>query len=252
MAGFGMILGGALQGYGNNILEQAKARREAALKFLEQQMADERQTKRDEREMEFRRSESQTDRDFRAKEGKLDRDARAAEFSQEQAGKGEYGTTQDGGSVFIQGGKARPVTGQDGKPVKLAGTKADKPAEVSTAEWLVQQGVAKDASEAWRLVRSARDDPEKSRGSIYKAWLTTLKPEFGAVDSEALQAEATKRTEETMRFLESAETGPAPAPAGEAAPPAPRDKAVRVIGRIYSAPDGRKVRWTGEGWELVP
>ncbi len=34
-------------------------------------------------------------------------------------------------------------------------------------------------------------------------------------------------------------------------PPAPRDKSQRKTGEIYKAPDGRKVKWMGNGWQLV-
>lgn len=55
-------------------------------------------------------------------------------------------------------------------------------------------------------------------------------------------------------------TQPAPAAPVAATPspgtgdnvPAPRDPAQRVVGQVYTAPDGRKVRWRGDGWELVP
>jgi hypothetical protein len=41
--------------------------------------------------------------------------------------------------------------------------------------------------------------------------------------------------------------GPVSGPVEEA----PRNAADRVTGKVYRAPDGRMVRWTGAGWELV-
>jgi hypothetical protein len=34
--------------------------------------------------------------------------------------------------------------------------------------------------------------------------------------------------------------------------PAPRDPAQRKVGEVYTAPDGRNVKWTGQGWLVVP
>jgi hypothetical protein len=51
-------------------------------------------------------------------------------------------------------------------------------------------------------------------------------------------------TEPTIPGLGS---GPVSGPVEEA----PRNAADRVTGKVYRAPDGRMVRWTGAGWELV-
>lgn len=40
--------------------------------------------------------------------------------------------------------------------------------------------------------------------------------------------------------------------APSALPPAPRDAAARTVGQVYVSPTGKKGRWTGQGWELVP
>jgi hypothetical protein len=49
------------------------------------------------------------------------------------------------------------------KPEQGAMGQEHKPAEVKTAEWLIQNGVAKDANQAWNLVSSAK---EKTRSSF--------------------------------------------------------------------------------------
>lgn len=48
-------------------------------------------------------------------------------------------------------------------PGDKEGAKQHTPAEIQSAEWLIRNGVAKDATEAWNKVRSAR---EKTRGSF--------------------------------------------------------------------------------------
>lgn len=215
MAGFGAVIGGALEGWGSARLDQLKAEREAKLRSLERQEDRDWQVKRDADERKFRSDEAAMSRDFTSKENEKTRAANA-----------DILTTESGDSVVRDGSGVKPLTDKDGKPVRLASGTKDKPAEVSTAEWLVQNGVASDAASAWRMVRSAKSDPEKSRASIYKSWMTVLKPEFGNADGEALQAEAELRTQQTLDYLnkedeatpdggKSADSTPAPAGTGE-------------------------------------
>ena len=191
MAGFGMILGGAAKGLGAGLLAQAQAKREETLRLLE----NERQDKLLKEERDFRSSEADKARKFESEQSQLNRDASGV----------QYGTEAGSGfSVAIRGDKATPVTGPDGQPMKLStkGDGSDDPADVKTAEWLIQQGVAKDADEAWSLVRRARENPENVRASIFKQWMTTLKPEFGKADGDEIQREAARLTDETMKVID--------------------------------------------------
>ena len=208
MAGFGAVIGGALEGWGTARLDQLRAEREAKLRALERQEDRDRQAKRDADERKFRSDEAAMSRDFTTKENDKTRAANA-----------DILTTESGDSVVRDGSSVKPLTDKDGKTVRLASGTKDKPAEVSTAEWLIQNGVAKDAASAWRLVRSAKADPEKSRASIYKSWLDVLKPQWGVADGEALQKEAELRTQQTLDYLDR-EDGEAPADE-EASTPAP-------------------------------
>lgn len=74
---FASMAAGAAKGYGTNVVEQAKARREAALRSLEL-----------EREMSFRSGENRLDREARAAESAADRDQRA-ELAQKQLDEAE-------------------------------------------------------------------------------------------------------------------------------------------------------------------
>jgi hypothetical protein len=229
MAGFGMILGGAVKGYGEGVLAEAQAKRKAALDAIEA----ERQDRRIAEDREFRSREAEIGRTAQSEENEKQRQFSAGENEKNRSTQGTYSTTDDGSSVFVQGDKAKPVTGEDGKPVKMATSKDAKPAEIATAEWLVQQGVAGDVKEAWAMVRSSRTDPEKSRAGIYKEWLRTLKPEFGNVkDPAKLQEEATRMTEQTMRMLEQAD-----APAGDKPAPGKRPAGVSDDAVIKQAQD---------------
>lgn len=305
MAGFGLILGGAMSGWSEGRLGEIKAEREARLKELEEA----RQDRRLKEEREFRSKEAAIGRTFEAGEREKDRAAtregRKEEFgfrreerigSQEfTAGEGEksraYQTEEREDTQEFTGSEAeknraarreelstsaeivkgedgtdyvrtpeglKPVTDTEGKPVKLAAGTKDKPAEVSTAEWLIQQGVAPDAASAWRMVRAARSDPEKSRASIYKAWLDALtKGQYGTPDPAELEKAAREATEKTLEYLEQEEgvsTGARSETQGEPEGPAnmiPADPANRVIGKIYKNKKGQMARWTGKGWELV-
>lgn len=59
-----------------------------------------------------------------------------------------------------------------------------------------------------------------------------------------------QRTRELMGGPPRQTTSQGGQPASDT-PPAPRDRAQRVVGQVYQAPDGRLVEWTGEGWRLV-
>jgi hypothetical protein len=338
MAGFGMIIGGAMSGWSEGRLSQIKAEREARMKELEEARQDRRiaedrefrsreaelgrqhdtsmQGRREkfeggqreldrsfrseeredtqsfqggesEKDRRFRSTEAETDRTFRAGEGDKDRGFRREEreddqgfrggeaekdrkFRSEEAERsredaGELVTGADGASYSRRGSKVSKITDEEGKPVKLAGQRPDDaPAEVQTAEWLIRQGVAASPEEAWRLVRGARTDPEKSRAAIYKAHLALLKPEFGTADGPAIQKEAMRLTDEVMRQLDEADAPPAKKSdqqsrvrtqdteeVGTPANVIPSDPAKRVVGKVYINKKGQQARWMGTGWEPV-
>lgn len=297
MAGFGMILGGAMSGWSDARLDEIKAEREARLQELEAQrqdrrLADERefrsreaelgrnfeagenektraatrenredtqkyQSGENQEERSFRREEREGGQDFESTERQKERDYRSTEADKQREAAGDLVTDDKGNSYSRTGSKVKPITGDDGKPVKLAttGSAASKPAEVSTAEWLVTQGVAPDAATAWKMVRSARSDPDKSRASIYKAWLDALtKGQLGTPDPAELEKQAREATEKTLQYLgdeDGAEGGAAPAQDSGASSVIPSDPAKRVIGKTYTNKDGRKAIWRGNGWEPV-
>lgn len=308
MAGFGMILGGAMSGWSDARLDEIKAEREARLQELEAQrqdrrLADERefrsreaalgrehdtamadrsekfqskeneinraatrenredtqkyQSGENQEERSFRREEREGGQDFESTEREKDRDYRSTEADKQREAAGDLVTDDKGNSYSRTGSKVKPITGDDGKPVKLAttGSAASKPAEVSTAEWLVTQGVAPDAATAWKMVRSARSDPDKSRASIYKAWLDALtKGQLGTPDPAELEKQAREATEKTLQYLgdeDSAGGGAAPAQDSGASSVIPSDPAKRVIGKTYTNKDGKKAIWRGNGWEPV-
>jgi hypothetical protein len=255
MAGLlGYAAAGALSGYGKGIVDEAKARREEALRELEHSRLMQRE---------------QMDRDFRSSENEKSRQFQASENEKTRTAQGDVMTLEDGTAALRQGSTVTPITGEGGKPVKtLRKTSESTPADVQTAEWLVSRGVAKDVNEAWSMVRRTRENPEGGRAAIFKAFLSALKPEFGNVDGAKLQEEAQRLTEQTMRFLEQGsapqQSAPsaAPPPAisapkdtgtgkGGRYPEAPRDPAQRKTGQVYTAPNGKKGRWMGTGWQPV-
>lgn len=149
MAGFGAAMfaaAGAMQGVGNQIIEDAKAKREERLKQLEREFQLKRDDTRYARDVElkkmdqtFQGGESEKSRTFQGGENALNRNQqssenqrridaerdleeqraknRATEGEKDRAIKGEYGTGTDGKTMFLQGGQAKPVTGPDGQPV---------------------------------------------------------------------------------------------------------------------------------------
>ena len=237
---------GAAKGLGDNMLLQAKEAREERLRKLD----DERQDRRDQTNRDFQSSEAVKSRDYQSLEAQKQRDYQSLMG-------GDPLTLEDGTTGVRRGDKVTPLTGPDGKPVKAMGGAKDKSAEVTTAEWLIQQGVAKTPAEAWEKVRGARSDPEKSRASIFKTLVTTAtKDSMGNVDMEKVTADALKQTDIIMRHLNEADgDAPADAPPStvktEQAPPAPRDFASREKGKVYTSSTGKQGRWTGTGWEML-
>lgn len=85
-----------------------------------------------------------------------------------------------GAAASMKSGKFKAVKGADGSinvmnentgtvttPIKgdpslMAGKNQHAPAEINTAEWLIKNGVAKDAPQAWSMVRSAREKTKSS------------------------------------------------------------------------------------------
>jgi hypothetical protein len=280
MAGFGMILGGAMSGWSDARLDEIKAEREARLQELEAQ----RQDRRLAEERDFRSKEAEIGRNFDASqteksqaftssENQKERDYRSTEAGKAREASGDLVTDDKGTTYSRTGSTAKPLVDDKGNPIKVAsgGKAADKPAEVSTAEWLISQGVASTPAEAWKMVRSARADPDKSRASIYKAWLDALtKGALGTPDAADLQKQAQDATEKTLQYLDQE---PSDAGAGsqggsgasKAATPRtqdtedvvtpanviPSDPAKRVINKVYINKNGQMARWKGNGWEPV-
>lgn len=292
MAGFGAFLGhvaaGAMQGAGLGLQEDVKRQWEKAKEDATQahqlRLADIQhgQTmQRDATRRQHETSERLASQDY---ESGRDR----AKWAREDETAGDLHTAEDGSVVRVHKGKGSTVTGPDGKPLRLRQTPKDgsTPADVATAEWLIRQGVAKDATEAWDKVRRARDNPN-SRARLVLDTFKALKE-----DARDRRSDVEKRREaETIvdgilagedgavapaapgnqpSAAGGAATAPAAAPAaparrpfprtaddarrefGTGIPAAPRDPSQREVGKTYLAPDGRKVKWRGTGWQVVP
>jgi hypothetical protein len=273
MAGFGMIIGGAMSGWSDARLDEIKAEREARLQELEAQrqdkrLADERDFRSKEAEIGRNFESGQTDKTiaaakdartqnetFTSGESQKERDYRSGEAEKAREAGGDLITDDQGNSYSRVGSKASKVVDDQGNPIKAVSGKAtDKPAEVSTAEWLITQGVAPDAATAWKMVRSARADPDKSRASIYKAWLDALtKGQLGNADPVELEKNAREATDKTLQYLnqdDSTEGGAKPG-AAPASTVIPSDPAKRVIGKTYTNKNGQQAIWKGNGWEIV-
>lgn len=97
----------------------------------------------------------------------------------------ELKTVKPGESLIgIKGGKASVLFTA---PESIKGANQHTPAEVQTAEWLIKNGVAKDANGAWSLVRSAR---EKSK-SAFVADLVKGSVMPGAKSTDLIEMEKT-------------------------------------------------------------
>lgn len=257
MAGFLMaVAGGALQGTGQGIVAEARAKREAALEAMREQRADARsQTDRDWRSAEAdeerssRTAENDKERTLRLQDAKTERDWRTSEAEKQRAGQGDVVQLDDGSYANRTGSSVKPLTTEDGKPVKLRSVASgEKSAEIKSAEWLIENGVAKDPTEAWEKVKSARDNPN-SRAKLVLDTFKIMKEDYGdqRTDDEKRQA-----AEAFVDGLTDGADAARPADSAKISP-APRDAKMRVVGTIYTSPkDGSKIKWMGDGWEPVP
>lgn len=103
------------------------------------------------------------------------------------------------------------VAGAPTPPETSVDPKTSTPAEVATANWLIQNGVAPDAKTAWDMVRQSRSNPMQVRSQIYR---TALQTTFGNAQK------AQEITDQAMRYIESGSV-PAPGASPAAALPAP-------------------------------
>lgn len=205
MAGlFGALVAGAAEGVGTSMVDQAKAKREAALEQM-----------RFDRDAAFRRGENEADRSFRQSERIADQAFTAGENAKTREAAGDVVRLEDGSSGVRSGTTVKPLTGADGKPVNIR-SKSDEndPADVRTAEWLLEKGVAKDYDEAWKRVKSAKDNPN-ARGKLVLDTYKILKEDFGDRRTDAEKRDAAKQL---VDELITEEDGEAPAAEPGAAP----------------------------------
>lgn len=194
MVGLMMVAGGALQGVGEGLVEEAKARREAAIEALRNKniMA------REDADRSFRREEGEATRSFQAEQNQLTRDFQA------ETG-GDLVTTEDGASGVRVGSTVRPLQDEQGNPVKAVTPDKDaSPADVKAAEWLIKQGVAKDAADAWGKVRSAREGqttPADIEKMVEDAVKTEFEGGFAKPDREELEASRERNRARIMKNL---------------------------------------------------
>ena len=240
MAGFGLIIAGALGGWSDARLDEIKAEREARMKELDQQRADARA------QMGEDRADARSDKALAA---------RKAEFDAEQSTAGTYSTTDTGETVRVHGDTATPVKGADGKPIKLATKSSDKPADQQMVEYLMSLGKTQDQALDWVKTSRTKSD-EDSKLSLYKAILTA-----NGGDSEAAQVEADKvwakyggGSSDSSKASDGPKAKVRTQDTEDVVTPAniiPADPSERIKGKIYMNQKGVMARWTGEGWEPV-
>lgn len=197
MAGFAMALGGALKGYGNATLDKLKAdalaKREEALaqaNFERQRVlageARQFETAENEKARTAQIAEKEKDRaaDQQYRESSLDIQRQELDLRRQQTG--DVVQTETGPGLR-RGATVEPLVDTQGKPVKLAGTTKDKPADVATAEWLITNNVAKDATDAFRLIKQgvkAEVSPAEVEKMVETATKTELDGRFGVSPEE--------------------------------------------------------------------
>jgi hypothetical protein len=176
MAGlFGYIAAGAAEGVGTSIVDEARAKREAAIEDLRHQ----RLMDREGADREFRTSERQAGQAFSAQQNQLSRE-----------NSGDLVTLDDGSSAVRSGSTVKPLTDASGKPVKAARKDtSENPAEVKAAEWLIKTGVAKDPADAWNKVKAAKNN-DNQRAKLVLDTYKTMKEDYSDTRTEPEKRQA--------------------------------------------------------------
>ena len=236
-------LAGAATGAGQGMVAEARAKREAVMEELREQRLMAREDRQFGRQMQ--RDDTQWER-------QIQRDDRQWERQQQRdmMSGGDVVRLEGGRDVVRRGNQVFDLTDAEGNPVNVARTTSDSaaPADVRTAEWLIDQGVARDPADAWRLVRQARENPA-SRASLVTQVYRSMSGNFMDQRSDEEQMEAAERFVD--RLMQQEQRGPsrsqeqqpetprirnqqAPAPTPQAqreSRPAPRNEAGAAAGR---------------------
>lgn len=226
MVGFAMALGGAMKGYGNATLDKMKAealaKREEALaqaNFERQRIlageARQFQSEQDQAQRAFTQAENEKNRaaDQAYRDRSLSLEEQRIRLAEEQSG--DVVQTESGPGVR-RGTTVAPLTDKDGKPVKLAGTTKGKPADVATAEWLISNGVAKDATDAFRLIKQgvkADVSPAEVEKMVETATKTELDGRFGVSPEEVqkIRENNRQRIEKNLGIVKEQSNSASPA-----------------------------------------
>jgi len=217
----GYALAGMAEGAGNSIVEQAKAKREAALEEL-----------RANRDMAFRRGEREAGQEFASSENEKNRSYSSEQARLSREASGDMVTMEDGTAGSRVGTRVEPILGPGDKPMKLATKKDNPPADVATAEWMIQNGVAKDYNEAWEKIRTGRTPPVTAADiekMVENATDTEFKGALGRPKPEDIEA---ARERNRARILKNLGIGENPA-GGESS-----DKPPAGYPDAKKAPDG--------------
>ncbi len=210
---FSYIAGGALEGVGNSMVEQARAKREAALEDLRHN----RLMEREGMERDYRTNERMASQAFTADQNRQTREA-----------SGDLVTLGDGSSGVRSGSTVKPLKDASGKPVRAVGDKSESPADVKAAEWLIKTGVATTPEEAWNKVRAAKSNDNQRAKLVIDTYKTIKEdPTDTRTDAEKRQA-AQELVDELISSDEAG--GSKAAPKEETAPGTTGDRVTRRTG----------------------
>jgi len=262
-------LGGIMVGVGEGLQQQGKEKRALALEALRQNRLDQR---------------AGADRDFRASEAQKSRDASASMVKDTFTGAdGKSYMLTAGGKVEGLGvsmgedNKNEPANVREAKWLVKNGVAPDlnKAYEMVRTRKTVDPTSMRQKALSWvaaqkdRYGRPKYSEPEAQAAAVsaYEKWATgdsegavmalkSLEPKDEKKDETAwyeslwssigFGGDGKDSTSVSMPMPES----PKEAQGGDM-PPAPRAKDAREVGKVYLAPDGRKIKWMGNGWQLV-
>jgi len=229
MAGFGFLVGGALEGYGKSKLDQAVAKREAALEETRWQ-----------RQM-IAKGQEKTDR--REEQATL-ADAKLSAAEKLALANRDVVTNADGTTGLLDKGSAttQPVKNPDGTPLIQAASTDKLPMEAKMAKYLVTIGAAPDEKSAYTLMQQGTV-PQISDAQIYKMAQGNVKAQAGSFggkqSSEDYQAAIKVETDAIRSFLGQDKDAPAVKVTSQA------QVTELDVGTRFIAPNGTQYEKTG-------
>jgi hypothetical protein len=244
MSGFGYAIAGAMQGLGKGIVEDAIAKRDFAFREAEAQNNQRRALELDNNQNANLMAREEANRSFETVEKERGRQFEASENEKQRR---QYLNDEEGNVNVIEGDKARPVMGADGKPLRGTPKGGDRETDFDKRYRLGLE-LYGDKKKAADFASGVRDtSPEKREDMAQELAKARSQSPLGGIDSKKFDSELERARKElealfssdTRRTPESEATGSESEPGSKAKVDALDEKIIKQkYPDAQKAPDG--------------